>query len=734
MIYRFGGYSLDPGRRELRREDEILEVQPKVLDLILTLVRQRERVVTRDELLDQLWGDAAVIEGVLTTAVHAARAALDDSAARHWAIKTVARRGYRFIASVEQLAAKAQPWGARVLAAWCYEREGSPPYWPWAQLLRTAVLDGRPEDALLDLGAGAADLVTLVPALHELRPDLPEPPRLQSGPARFRLFESIASFLVNTAKRQPVLILVDDLHSADHASMRLLGFLAREIRHARILAVVTVRDGEYEMDAVLEETLAELARQFPGERIHLEGLSDSETAELVERWTGVASPSPFVDEIVRRSEGNPFFVKEIVNLLQTHEGTLDQDAAALTGAVPPGVRDVILRRLHRRSERCQRVVALCAVLGREFRRDVVESTSELASEEVAEALDEAQAAGFLQQHAGHYRFTHGLMQETLYARWNASERRHWHRRAGEALEALAASSRDASPAELAHHFLQAAGIGESEKAIDYAVRAADQAIAVHAHDEAAKHYGRALEALDFSDAPNDAQRCELLIALGTAQLDARRSDPKGRESLLDAARIARALGQHDKLARAALELAATAHRGGPGDPVVIELLESALAGLPGGDPAMKARVMADLALQLLSPPTLERAAALSEEAVALARKSGDLVTLGETLNLRCTVLSGPEHAHARLGEASALLELAGESGSAELALFAHRWRLVTLLELGEIADADREIQAYQRASDEARVWHGRWFALRWRFVSTWLPWRTRCPRSYDQQR
>ncbi len=778
MIYRFEKFALDDERLELRRGNRVVEVQPKVLDLLLHLIREREHVVSRRELLDHLWGDAAVVESVLTTAIHEARVALGDNASRQWAVKTVPRRGYRFVARIEEgpaseaapaprsspdpwtrdvfvgredslrrlqsaldaaragrgrslvvagesgigktrlieeLASRAEAGGAQVLTGWCYEGEGSPPYWPWSQLLRCAIPEEHPDEALIDMGAGAADLATLVPVLHELRPDLPEPVRIQSGKSRFHLFESIATFLANAAKRRPLLILVDDLNWADHASLRLLGFLAREVRRARILVVATVREGEGGAHPVLEETLAELARQSPGDRIRLEGLHPDETRQLIAGLTG-QEPSPgLVRAIVERGEGNPFFVKEMLSLLHA-QGGLEEDEA-WTSAVPPGVRDVILRRLHRSSPTCQRVLALGAVLGRDFRWELLERVADLGSQELSAALDEARAAGFLHEHptqAGHYRFAHALTRETLYAEWNATERASWHLRTGEELEALTASDPTAPQAELAHHFLKAAPGGVAEKAVDYAVRAAEHAVTVHAHDEAVKHYGRALEALDLLEMPDDAQRCELLIALGTAQLDAQHSDPRGRESLLRAAEIARTLGRPDQLARAALELAGTAHHAGPGDPIVIELLEEALARLEGGDEALKARVMADLAIQRLSAESLDEGAALSEQAVLLAQKTGDAVTLGETLNLRLVFLSGPQHVRERLGQADLLLDLASEAGSADLAMFGHRWRLVSMLELGEIEAADRELEAYERAAGAARAWAARWYASTFR--------------------
>ena len=311
MIYRFGEHSIDDECLELRRWGRILEVQPKVLDLLIYLIRERERVVSRRELLDRLWGDAEVVDGSAhDRRPRGTRAVLGDSADRQWAIKTVQRRrGYRFVAPLDEapgsrrgfeplppepgpvdggclrragglawraskprstrpqqgadapivvtgesgigktrlldeLASRAGKRGEpQVLAAWCYEGEGS------SSLLALGADASnrdrgaeRPQDALLDMGAGAADLAALVPAIHELRPDLPGTP---SAPVRAPPVSDCSRASPRSsrtpAKRRPILILVDDLHSADHASLRLLSFLAHEVRHARILAVVTVR-------------------------------------------------------------------------------------------------------------------------------------------------------------------------------------------------------------------------------------------------------------------------------------------------------------------------------------------------------------------------------------------------------------------------------------------------------------------------------------------------------------
>jgi len=783
--YRFARYEIDASRRELLRDGVIVEVQPKVLDVLIHLVRHRERVVSKQELLDELWGDAAVSEGVLSTAVHAARSAVEDTASRAWAIKTVARHGYRFVAEVAESevagAARAMPrpapriavaandlfvgrdrilrrieaayvaaaggrgrvitlsgeagigktrildelmlrceaWGAQVLAAWCDAREGAPAYAPWTEILDGIVSSEAPAEASADLGAGAADLASLVPSIRKFYPDIEEPPQLQSGTSRFRLFESVRILLANHSARQPILILIDDVQAADHASLRLLAHLAREIRHLRILVVVTLREHAGESDVVLEETLAELVRQFPGERVLLEGLGPEEIATLVAHLTDSVPASGLVETVQLRSEGNPFFIKEIVSLHDADPTDgLDPGSPAAGGTratrVPPGVRDVILGRLRGRDEPCQQVLRAASVLGREFRLATLSRLIDRDPIELSESLAEATATGFVREDPADsdlFRFSHGLLHETIYDTATSAQRKRLHRRAGEALESQRGGPADISPAEVARHFMRAGDDDALAKAVEYASRAAERASAVHAHDEASKLYGMALDALERMRAPTDAMRCELLISLGAAQLGARAGDPRGRASLLRAAEIAREIGEPLQLARAAIEVSALSMQSGPRDAEIIGILESALAAIPPVEEALRARLSAYLAFQLGSFRTHERSLALSEEALALARKSGDSLALCEALNMRCMLRSGPGYGTARLRDADELVALASESNAAELGLFGHRWRLLTMLEVGDMESVDRELAAYDAASDRGRIWSGRWYGL-----------------------
>ena len=781
--YRFGGFEVDPDRRELRRGPVLVDVQPKVLDVIVHLVESRDRVVSRRELLDELWGDAAVSEGVLTTAIHAARTALNDSAARGWAIKTVARRGYRFVAPVvegasqssateklrstvesyapspredfvggaaaidritrsfysasrgeggilvvtgeagqgktrmlDEIERRATGWEAAVAATSCEGREGASAYAPWLDLIHKLIGQSDPGDAIRELGQGLEDLAPLIPSLRDSLPEVSEHKADAPTPSRFRLVESIASYLARSAARRPILLLLDDLQAADHGALRLLSLLAREIRHLPLLMIVTVRDYDGSSDELLAETLAEVARHYPGGRLTMEGLSRDQVGVLVAKLLGSEPPADWVDTIAFRSEGNPFFVREIVSLLQV-EGP--QPSAGTGGRwatqVPPAVRDVVLRRLHRLTASCQELLAVASVLGREWSSEVLGLLSQAEPGTLVETLTEATQVGFLREvpnETDRYRFVHALLFETIYEALPRPRRKSLHRRAAEILESSGVRPAELLPGILVNHYMRVGDDASYAKASDCAEQAARQAASVNAYDEAAKLYGIALDALERMDVADPSRRCDLLIALGGARLEARIADPRGRDSLIRAAQIAQELGEADSLVRVALALAATGFQTGPRDREIIELLSAALDAIGDqGSKAVRARLMANLAYQRIGVSDHDQARALCDEALVMARESGDDFAVCDALNMRCAVLSGPLYASERIRAADELLRISSRCDHAEIGLFAYRWRMLTALDKGDMDAADRELAAYDAAVDRERIWAGRWYGL-----------------------
>ena len=261
---------------------------------------------------------------------------------------------------------------AQVLWGRCYEEQGAPPYWPWVQAIRSYVRDVDPDQLRSEMGAGAADIGQVVSDVRDRLPGLEAPPELEPEQARFRLFDSITAFLKNAGRRQPLVLVLDDLHWADHPSLLLLEFVARELSNARLLIIGTYRDVELSRQHPLSRSLGELTRERLFQRVLLRGLDQEDVGRFIGLASGITPPTGMVEAVHRQTEGNPLFVTEVVRLL-VQEGELTQEKAGQRDSwsvrIPEGVREVIGRRLDRLSERCNETLTVASVVGREFTLD-----------------------------------------------------------------------------------------------------------------------------------------------------------------------------------------------------------------------------------------------------------------------------------------------------------------------------------------------------------------------------
>jgi predicted ATPase len=368
------------------------------------------------------------------------------------------------------------------------------------------------------MGPGAADIAQVLPELRDLIPGLDMPQRGNPDEARFRYFDSTATFLKNAARKEPLVLFLDDLHWADEPSLLFLRFLARELDGSRLLLLGTYRDVELSRRHPLSEVLAELARESLMERIPLRGLTEADVARFIEMTASVAAPPRLVQAVYEETEGNPFFVSEIVNLLAS-EGRLDggADLRDLVVTIPQGVREVVGRRLDQLSKECNFTLSAASVVGREFSLDVLEPVvcdevraemphyvekhgDTLTRDQLLQVIDEAVAARVIApvpQAVGRYSFSHALVREALYEELGVTRRVRLHRRIGEVIEELFAARRDDHLDQLAHHFLQAQDL---DKAVDYSIHAAGHAIALLAYEEGAKLYEQALQAMELRGA------------------------------------------------------------------------------------------------------------------------------------------------------------------------------------------------------------------------------------------
>jgi AAA ATPase domain len=595
----------------------------------------------------------------------------------------------------DELAGRARSLGASVLWGTCWEGDGAPAFWPWIQALRDHA--GRQDPATLraELGDGAADVARLVPGLADRLGDLPESPALEPDQARFRLFDAVAGLLRRAGEAEPLLLVLDDLHWADRSSLALLRFVARELRDARLLVLGTYRDVELGRSPAAEP-LAKLAGR--AHHLTLGGLGEDDVAELLALTTGRPPDFDLAQAVHRRTGGNPLFVREVGRLL----GAEDRPA------IPEGVREVLRRRLDGLPAGCTEQLEVGAVLGQEFRLDLLGAVAGGPAEAQLALLDHAVQARLVERVPGTvagYRFTHALLREVLYERLPAAGRVALHRRAGQAIEERFAADLEPRLAELAHHFRQAAAAGEQRKAVRYATLAGRRALGQLAYAEAATHFERALEALDLEPA-GPAERCELELALAEARMAAGEI-AAARAGYQRAAALARGMGAAEPLARAALGLGSEV-TALVVDELQVRLLEEALEALGSGDGVLRARLLARLAQALVFTPDLGRRAALSEQAVAMARRVGDPATLAAVLYDRHLAVWGPDNPADRLAIAAEVVELAERVGDRALALQGRGLRTADLLELGDPAGLRAEIEAYERAATQLRQLHYLW--------------------------
>jgi DNA-binding SARP family transcriptional activator len=617
--------------------------------------------------------------------------------------------------ATEEFTRQARASGVRVRWGRCYDGEGSLAYWPWMQILRDDL--GERDGAALASGMGArmADIARLVPDLRERLPGVPDPIPLDPDQERFRLFDSVAAYLAAASAADPLVLVFDDLHWADRSSLQLLEYLADEIREQRILLIGLYRDAGLDRHHPLTRTVNRLARHEAGERLHLAGLSVAHVGQVSELTSGRTPPLGLVEVIHGQTEGNPLFVREVVRLL-LDEGRFDEpgDIHSWRVTIPRGVRETIALRLDRLSDAAIRVLEIAAVIGRDFNLAILQPVSGLAVDELLAALEEALAAGVLgesQSRPGTFRFGHALIQQTLYEDVSAARRVLLHERIGGALETAHAGDLSPVLADLAFHYLQAARGDDgavTARAVEYGLLAGAQAMDQVAYADAIGHFERALRLLTDGEpsAPAARQRCDVLLRLGEAQAAAGDS-AVAKETVHAAADLARGAALQPLLVRAAHGVAETMWSIGLPDATGFQLLEDAVAATTNDRVAARVQSIADLVRELATAPAQdatvqERATRLVAEAMEIADQLGDPRTRLTAAIARQWVVSANNEPTDRLENATAILALAREIGDRQFIMLAHAWRIYDLMELGEVAAAAAENDAYAALAEELR--------------------------------
>ncbi|MDJ0788607.1 MAG: AAA family ATPase [Myxococcota bacterium] len=754
-MLRFDRCRLDPERRELSVAERPVELQPKAFSLLTYLATNAERVVSKQELLEEIWDDVSVTESSLTRAMSLIRTTLRDAGCTREVVKTVRGLGYAMAVPVEEgagappgprarprsadlvgrdaeigaleawlahvregqggfvllsgdpgigktrlireLCMRAEDAGIEVFASRASEVEGRVSYGLWLELLAGI---GRRRDIDLEarLGPAAGDVANVAPWLLTPRE---APVRLEAAEERVRLFHALAGLFQELASEQPLLLVMEDLHWADPGSLRLLAFLSDRAGRVPMGVAGTHRSFELHPNAELEACAAELLRGAPETlQLALGSLEPDEVAELLERLSGRAPTPSEMRRVVSDTGGNPLFVREWIQLPEEQKS-----APGRATPLPAGVRRVLHERLSALPDETHALLRTAAVCGQVFLASRLASTAEAELGTVLAALQPAELGRILQPATspGSFEFVHALFREALLAELTTLGRLEAHRSVGLAIEATASAHSEPPLLELAHHFHSAASL-EPERARRYLAEAAHQAVKRLAFEDAAGLVER-LVALE-EEHPERTPEGQLELRITLSELRYRAGDAAGaREDLDRALEIAMRM---DAPRHAAIALTRLSNH-----------MQDSLAGVPkgrlahgerllsrlGDDPQIQVELLAAVADDLYFD-SLDRSRAMSTQAIELARSSGARMAHAYAIGARYRQLTHPDDQDERLALTREAERLSDEGlRDRNLSFYAVYNRLGVQLTRAQGEEAEQSQAELVRLARESRAAH-----------------------------
>jgi DNA-binding winged helix-turn-helix (wHTH) protein/tetratricopeptide (TPR) repeat protein len=706
----FDDFELDAERLELRRSGKLLKVDQVVLRLLARLLRTPGQLVTKDELVEDVWEGRAVADTAITVSMARLRKALGDRRGEREVVMTVHGRGYRFVRPVVARSSPQETHGiapghseppfvgrervlvrlrhaldearqgrgrfavllgepgigktrvvesferelagtdARVVWGFCREAGDTPPLWPWLRLRRElraapASAAGSVSDssrpAGIAPGAGPAVASDLRALMQEVGVSLPaghgeiELLGLQ-GPARHSVFDAVLGTFQRDSAERPLVLVLDDVHRADGASLELLRYALDEIAHTRILLIATLRHSRGQPAPRPDTPLPHALGHRNCERIALERLSSEDVASYV-RAVVDDPDGRFGRAVFDKCEGNPFFMTELARELQEAEQP-DPDSLS----VPDAALALVRQRVEKLRAETRVVLTAAAVIGRSFELPLLQATTERELGALMTSLDEAIAAEVVvasSDSSTAFAFGHELLRAVLYDALEPRERRHWHVRVGEALEQRASLGDISPPSELAYHFYAALPASDPRKTVQYCRAAAAASGAAFANVDVVRYMRQAIEALDLLERPSVRLR---MMLLNVIVIYGRSFTPReAADALRELMRLAREHDDGAALMRGAIML--NPRPGTTQQPGAHDALTAAL-GMPGLELAgMRAIALGCLAC---APPICfdrERADAVLSEALSLARESGFPNALQASQRGQLYLHGGPAH-------------------------------------------------------------------------------------------
>ena len=582
--------------------------------------------------------------------------------------------------------------GVPIHWGFAWEAGGAPAYWTWIQVLRS----------ILGQDCGRAALAQhphLMTPIGELVPELvPEasrlPARLEPEQARFRLMDAVSTLLVSASAHSPLVLVLEDLHATDADSLALLEFVMRQLHGSRALVIGTFRDAEIQRPRI-GNIIARLRRGSI--QLGLRRLDRDEVREYVTSCTGARPLEQQLTEFVTLTEGHPLYLAEVVELYQAR-GSLRRAPASMRMAIleraadlPPATRELLCR---------------ASVLGRSFHPAVLARSAECTGDELHERLQPALASRLIEQEStGSLRFEHMLVREAFHESLSPAERRALHQQEAQRMQARADPNAVLPWAALAQH-LEESGDGARPEAVAAWRRAAQEAEARHAFDDAAVCLSRALNLLGDQDAA--ASRGRLLLDLAAVQIRAGDLDA-GRRNSTEAFHIGEAGNDAELLADAALTYG-NIFTFGKVDARLVKLLQSALARMPERDTDRRARLQARLAGAMQPAADPAEPAALAREAIRIARSNGQPDTLLKTLRSAISALMDLGDPVERLALNQEYVRLARQLGDVPECMRGYMRSAIDAMELADAATLDDAIEQCESVAGQLRLPHYQWTA------------------------
>ena len=577
--------------------------------------------------------------------------------------------------------------GGMVLFGRCDE-EATRPCQPFGEIL-DYLASSLPEAEFYGLVAPYADGLSSLSRPVARRLGIEQPyltPHAESD--RYRLLEALTGFLAGVGALRALFLVIDDVQWADPLALVVVRHLLSRLDPTPVTIVATARDEEPEQREAVAGLLGRLDRAVSPTRVDLQGLPRDEVDLLFRHHQPAPGSSDLISEVWRVTQGNPFFVLQVARQLSEGGRTRPESGETVDLAefhVPKRVQELIDLRISKLTEDAVVLLTVGSVFGEIF---ALEHTAEVADLNLTRALAAAEELLgrrlVIAQDGDSYRFDHDLVRRAVYDSLAPGRRLRLHRNAGEHL-ASRVSERDKVPlGEIAHHFAQAAALGpeDVDTAASWARMAGDSEFGQLAFESAARSYESSLTFAQMLPEPDPGLAAELSLRLGEA-LNGAGETERGKRALQKAFEFAALTGTIQLKTAAALDYGGSLPLAtNVDDEHPTQMLEQLLRELDDNDGSTKARCLSRLALWQYRSGPRSRRQTLCDQALALARASGDLQVLAAVLHDRSWALSGPDGCRDQLEAGKEMVAIGETIDDAELILHGQQSRLHALLELG----------------------------------------------------